>query len=133
MLVQKRQYMCEYGQNTYHKTERGEESIATLTNPNLNINRYLNAKARENVGHSFEHIYDDAIYDDRKEYLNRFINPAEREMAIRRREGYLYGNVGGSVHTQPPFGRCQTSKKTCGPLGCVKPRRKQDDFEYILY
>lgn len=104
-LVQSRQYMCEYGQNTYHLTERGEKSFATLSDPNLNINRYLNAKARENVGHSFEHIYDDAVVDTREEFLARHIQPKMREMDTRRREGYL---------KQSP--RCDQRNKCCNRI-----------------
>lgn len=109
-LVQNRQYMCSYGQNTYHKTERGEKSFETLSNPSLNIDRYLNAKARENVGYSFEHIYDDMVYDSREEFLNRHFQPGMRAETIRRREGYL----------KP----CQRKG------GCQCPRQNND---YILY
>lgn len=116
-LVQNRQYMCSYGQNTYHLTERGEKSFATLSDPNLNINRYLNAKAHENVGYSFEHLYDDLNVDTREDYLNRHFQPEMRKMDIRRREGYLQHDCNSQHHSS----------------GCNKKRDNPHIFFGVLY
>lgn len=88
-LVPSRQYMCAYGQNTYHRTERLETPWCVLTNPTINAVSYVNANSRENVGHSFENIYDDLNVDPRKEWLNRFIQPEYRCKDIEKRKALL--------------------------------------------
>jgi len=88
-LVQNRQYLYEYGQNTYHLVERGEKPFSVLSNPNYNQRRYLKDRQRENVGHSFEHIYDDVVVDTREEFMNRHFIPSYRKMDIRRRNANL--------------------------------------------
>lgn len=95
MLTQNRQYNCSYGQNTYHKTERGEVPFSVRSNPCMNANRYLNAKSRENVGHSFEHLYDDSVVDSREEFMNRHFDPRWRNLDIERRNSYLFSTIPG--------------------------------------
>lgn len=95
MLTQNRQYKCAYGQNTYHKTERGEVPFSVLSNPDINAQKYLNAKSKENVGHSFEHLYNDIVVDSREDFLNRHFDPRWRNMDIERREAYVFSTVPG--------------------------------------
>lgn len=94
-LVQNRQYVYVYGQNSYHKTERGEKSFSELSDPNLNAHKYFIAKNKsENVGKSFEHVFDideNDPYrcDQREETHHRHILPQPKNNDIARRKLYL--------------------------------------------
>lgn len=91
-LVQSRQYKYEFGQNTYHKTERGEKPFVLQSDPCANAVKYLQKRDRENVGYSFYHMFDDLNMEDtREEFLHRHFQPTRREQDIRRRKKYLYG------------------------------------------
>lgn len=90
-LVQNRQYKYAFGQNTYHKVERGEIPFTQLTDPCANAVEYLEKRDRENVGYSFYHMYNDIEDDPREEFMHRHFQPQRREQDIRRRKKYLYG------------------------------------------
>lgn len=122
-LVPERQYLCEFGQNTYHKVERGEKPFCVLSDPNRNIEEYLAQKADENVGHSFEHIYDDAVHDTREEFHNRHLVPKYRQMQMRRQQYFKRGlNVRG-----------EKVSEECVPQTNVKRKTNETFFPFIQY
>lgn len=73
-LVQSLQYIYAHEQPTYHLVERGEKPFSELSNPDLNRQKYIAAKCNENVGHSFEDIFDDLIQDEFQPHSSGFNN-----------------------------------------------------------
>ena len=63
-LVHERQFRYEFGQNTYHFTERGEKSFQEQSSTALNAHKHAVNMCKENVGESFEDIYDNLYSKD---------------------------------------------------------------------
>ena len=95
-----RQFLLSKDINTYHKIERGEKSYDDLTNVDKIREEYLFHKSQENVGHSFETIYDDDLHDFREELYHRHIIPELREASQRRQQSYLRDQ--SCTKCQPP-------------------------------
>lgn len=121
-LVQSRQYKYAYGQNTYHKVERGEKTFAEQSDANANARKYEAEKARENVGESFADVYDDLYTTDNREYTeHRHFLPKLREADIRRTKGHykmcqiLQTPKSSEAHdilqSQVPNKKCTSSQK----------------------
>jgi len=81
-LVPERRYQYEFGQNTYHFVERGEKSFHEQSSTEANAHKHAVNMCKENVGESFENIYDNLYSKDPSKL--EFVYPHLKNSCVKR-------------------------------------------------